>query len=117
MHIKETLGRLNKDELLAAMGLETRKSVMDYLWPAASLLAVGVVVGAGLGLVFAPKSGRELRADIGKGAATLRSKLGGRALAVAGRSDGSNGGDRDLAFLDTDQGMSEREHASSPRIP
>lgn len=34
-------------------------------------LLTGTVLGAGLGILLAPKSGRELRHDIGEGASTL----------------------------------------------
>jgi len=106
MDIKDTLGRLTKHDALAAIGLETRRSAMDYLWPAAGLFAAGIVVGAGLGLVFAPKSGRELRAAIGDQTASLRKKLGDGAASIQTKVAGAYGArdddDRDLAFVDAE---------------
>lgn len=90
MDIKDTLGRLTKDDALAAIGLETRKSVMEYVWPAMGLFAAGLVVGAGLGLVFAPKSGRELRGDIGDRAVALRDMLGRRVASATAKLDGGS---------------------------
>lgn len=64
-----------KDEILAAIGLETRKSMTDYLLPALGIFGVGVVVGSTVALLFAPKSGSELRGDIGRGAGSLAGRV------------------------------------------
>ena len=63
------LGNLDRDDLLELIGLETRKGAEAYVVPAMSAFAVGVLVGAGLGLLLAPKPGNELRSD-------LRTRLG-----------------------------------------
>lgn len=55
---------LGKDDILAAFGLETRKQVYDYMLPALGIFGAGLLVGASLGLLLAPKPGKELRADI-----------------------------------------------------
>lgn len=55
---------LDKDDLLNMLGLETRRNTMDYLVPALALFGVGIVVGAGIGLLVAPRPGRELRDDL-----------------------------------------------------
>jgi len=55
---------LSKDDILGAIGLETRRTATDYILPALGVFSAGILVGAGLGLMFAPKSGRELRGDI-----------------------------------------------------
>lgn len=56
---------LNADELLGAIGLQRRQEPPDYLVTALGLFGAGLVVGAGLGMLFAPKPGAELRRDIG----------------------------------------------------
>jgi hypothetical protein len=68
MNTLKALRRLDGDDLLEAVGLQ-RKSALDWVAPAMTALGVGILVGAGLGLLFAPKSGREIRED-------LRSRLG-----------------------------------------
>ncbi|MGE0710460.1 MAG: YtxH domain-containing protein [Planctomycetota bacterium] len=55
---------LTKDDLLQRFGLQRRPSAVDYLLPVAGVFGAGLLVGAGLALLFAPKSGRELRDDL-----------------------------------------------------
>jgi hypothetical protein len=59
MNLKE-LKKLDADDLLEYVGLQRRDS-NDWIVPAISALGVGLLVGAGLGLLFAPKEGSELR--------------------------------------------------------
>jgi hypothetical protein len=56
--------KMDKDDLLELIGLETRKGPTDWLLPTLSAFSVGLLVGAGLGLLMAPKPGRELRSDL-----------------------------------------------------
>jgi hypothetical protein len=58
--------RPTKDDILEYLGLQTRKSAMDYAVPALSLFAGGVAFGAALGLLLAPRPGRELREEIAR---------------------------------------------------
>lgn len=51
---------LERDALLKRMGLEERTPAGD-LFTGLGLFAVGVLVGAGLGLMFAPRRGDEMR--------------------------------------------------------
>jgi hypothetical protein len=73
------LKKMDKDDLLHLMGLETRKGPADWVLPVMGAFSVGLLVGAGLGLLLAPKPGQELRND-------LRSRLqtGGQQGAQAG---------------------------------
>jgi hypothetical protein len=64
------LGRDYGERALAAIGLQPRRSASDYILPALGLFGVGMLVGAGLGLLLAPKQGRELRGDINRGLST-----------------------------------------------
>jgi gas vesicle protein len=52
------------DDILAALGLERRRSFPTSMIPLASGFAAGALVGAGLALLFAPKSGREIRHEL-----------------------------------------------------
>jgi hypothetical protein len=68
------LKKMDKDDVLDLLGLETRKGPADWLLPTLGAFSVGMLVGAGLGLLMAPKPGAELRDD-------LRNRLqGGEAL-------------------------------------
>ncbi len=58
------LKELDKDDVLELLGLETRRTTADYLLPAVGFFGLGLIVGAGLGLMLAPKSGAQLREDI-----------------------------------------------------
>ena len=55
---------LNRDDLLDALGLQPKQSATDWVAPGLGLFAVGLFLGAGLGLLFAPKSGAELRSNL-----------------------------------------------------
>lgn len=60
------LADVDKDDLLDLVGLEERRTTSDKLVPALALFGAGVLVGVGLGLMLAPKPGRELREDVKK---------------------------------------------------
>jgi hypothetical protein len=76
--------RLSADDLLDAIGLErTRPGYPKYV-----LLGVGLLVGAGVGMLLAPRSGRELRGEIGG----RLDELGGRLEELR---KGANGGEPD----------------------
>ena len=55
---------LDKDDILNLLGLETKPKPLDYLVPALTLFGVGMLVGAGVGLLVAPRSGREPMAKL-----------------------------------------------------
>ena len=52
------------DDLLCGVGLERRRSPMSKLIPAVGWLGLGAVVGAGVALLCAPSSGKELRSRV-----------------------------------------------------
>lgn len=58
------LKKMDKDDVLNLLGLETRKGPTDWLLPTLGAFSVGLLVGAGLGLLMAPKPGAELRNDL-----------------------------------------------------
>ena len=60
------LAKLDKDDLLEVLGLETKKSTGDFLVPGLLVFGAGVAVGCGLGMLLAPRPGSELRGQIGE---------------------------------------------------
>jgi YtxH-like protein len=67
--LKKQISSLEKDDILRLFGVEERRTMMDHLMPAIGVFSVGLLVGAGIGMLLAPKPGRELRSD-------LRSRIG-----------------------------------------
>jgi hypothetical protein len=58
----DNLSDISRKDVLGALGLAPRPR--EYIWPALGLFSTGVLIGAGAALMFAPKSGRKLRAEI-----------------------------------------------------
>ncbi|MBL9038455.1 MAG: YtxH domain-containing protein [Archangium sp.] len=85
--LKKRLLELEKDDLLEAVGLESRRSTAERMVPALALFGAGVLVGVGLGLLLAPKAGRELRSDV-------RQRLGRGAPGGAGKETAAPSGTR-----------------------
>ena len=54
---------LDRADVLERIGLEERSPMGDF-FSGLGLFAVGVLVGAGLGLMFAPKPGAEMRNQV-----------------------------------------------------
>ncbi len=55
---------LDKDDVLEMLGLETRTSLPGRLVGMLGTFGVGLLVGAGVALLLAPKPGVELRQDL-----------------------------------------------------
>jgi hypothetical protein len=60
MNMKAMRRMIDRDLLLHRLGLETRTPTGDF-FTGLGLFSVGVLLGAGLGLLFAPKRGNEMR--------------------------------------------------------
>lgn len=58
------LKNLSGDDLLDVLGLQKRTSTPAAALEAVGLFGAGVIVGAAVALLLAPKSGRELRDDL-----------------------------------------------------
>jgi hypothetical protein len=80
----KSLKSYDKDDLLDLIGLQTRQTAADWILPTIGAFSVGVLVGAGIGLMLAPKPGRELRED-------LRTRLQGGAEQLATNFAGATG--------------------------
>jgi hypothetical protein len=55
---------LSKDDILSALGLASKPTDSERLLSAVGIFGVGLLVGAGAALLFAPKSGQGLREDL-----------------------------------------------------
>ena len=56
---------INAETILGALGLQ-RQGSSDVVAPMVGAFIVGGLIGAGLALLFSPKSGEELRRDLGQ---------------------------------------------------
>jgi hypothetical protein len=55
---------ISKDDVLGVLGLETKPSTTSHVAALLGIFGAGLLVGAGIALLVAPKPGRELREDI-----------------------------------------------------
>lgn len=60
----EDIKNLDRDDILGMIGLETKPTNYNRLFSTMGTLAIGLLVGAGVALLLAPKAGSELRNDI-----------------------------------------------------
>src|SRR5689334_5926419 len=60
----------NRDQIANALGLAPSRT--SEATSAVGMFAVGLLVGAGLALLFAPKAGSELREELGERVSDLR---------------------------------------------
>ena len=60
------ISELSKEDLLAMLGLATKPSISQRAISSAGLFGLGALVGAGVALLLAPSSGRDLRDDLGR---------------------------------------------------
>jgi hypothetical protein len=66
---------MTRDEVLGTLGLQARRSAATYILPAIGMFGVGILTGAGLGLLFAPRTGREMRREIGTRMSDVTNKI------------------------------------------
>jgi hypothetical protein len=75
MNMKKLMRSYDADDILHFIGLAQRRSFLGALLPALGLLTAGAVIGAGIGLAFAPSSGQRLRQDVGGRLDQLRDRV------------------------------------------
>jgi len=56
---------IDRDDVLESLGLQERRSALATTLGSLGIFVLGCLVGAGIGLAFAPKSGDELRNELG----------------------------------------------------
>jgi gas vesicle protein len=60
----QDLKDMDKDDFLGLLGLQSKQSFTGELLGTLGTFGIGLLVGAGVALLLAPKPGRELRHDI-----------------------------------------------------
>lgn len=75
-NLRRSLSDLDSDDVLEKLGLESRRSAVDKVMPALAIFGAGVLVGVGLGLILAPKSGSEFRGELQSQLKRARSRIG-----------------------------------------
>jgi hypothetical protein len=87
---------LDRDDLLNLIGLQTRRTTADWILPMLGIFGVGVLVGAGVGLLLAPKPGRELREDLRNRLQGTADELGSQLSGVQSRVETGTSSQRPL---------------------
>jgi hypothetical protein len=82
----QDLPNMDKNDVLALLGLQTKNSDAGRLLGTLGTFGIGLLVGAGVALLLAPKSGTELRQD-------LRAQIGRDGKVVAANGNGGSAGD------------------------
>ena len=80
---------LDKDDVLGMLGLEARRSQGNRLLTTLGTFGIGLLVGAGVALLLAPKAGSEVRRDL---RAKLRRDSEGQAVGANGGDDAAGAG-------------------------
>lgn len=92
MKIEDILEALpSKEAIAGAVGLEARSSATGDMLTAFSIFGSGMILGAGLALLFAPKAGRDVRHDIAEKVGELGDHLRAHAEPAAGANEPSAG--------------------------
>ena len=60
----QDIKNLDRDDFLGLLGLESKHSLTDRLLGTLGTFGIGLLVGAGVALLLAPKAGSELRHDL-----------------------------------------------------
>jgi len=67
------------DDMLDSLGLTRKRPLLGVAVPILGVLAAGIAIGAGLGLLFAPTSGRQLRSQAESKVGELKQRLASEA--------------------------------------
>jgi hypothetical protein len=66
-NLRRNLSEIDTDDVLERLGLESRRSPVEKFIPGLAVFGAGVLIGVGLGMLLAPKSGTELRGELQSG--------------------------------------------------
>src|SRR5687767_1333922 len=65
---------IRANDILGPLGLERRRSALETTLPAIGFFLGGAAIGAGVALLMAPMSGKQLRSEIGKRASDVKER-------------------------------------------
>jgi hypothetical protein len=68
---------LDRNDVLGTLGLQTKTSTTSWVLGTLSLFGLGMVIGAGVALILAPKPGSELRRDLEGRIRSVRERVSG----------------------------------------
>jgi gas vesicle protein len=71
------LTEMDKEDILGALGLQTKSSTAGWVFGTLGLFGLGMVIGAGVALMLAPKPGTELRRDLEDRIKSVRERVSG----------------------------------------
>ncbi|HKU40372.1 MAG TPA: YtxH domain-containing protein [Polyangiales bacterium] len=77
-----TMRDLSTDDILSALGLQRTRTPFDAAMPTTLAFIAGAAAGAGIALLLAPKSGREIRQDLSDRASELTKRIGAKASEI-----------------------------------
>lgn len=60
------------DDVLARLGLQTRTTARDYVFPALGIFGLGMLVGAGIVVLSTPRMREQVRDRLRRGASQVR---------------------------------------------
>lgn len=76
MTTQEFTNRLpDTEDLLGYLGLTTQRSSTDMFAATTGAFTLGLVVGAAVALLYAPRSGRETRRDVGERLTSVKDRV------------------------------------------
>ena len=91
MKIEDILAALpSREDIAGAIGLEARTSTTGDMLTAFGVFGTGMILGAGLGLLLAPKAGHEIRHDIAEKVGEISAHLRAQVAQAPTSTNGSN---------------------------
>ena len=79
LRLFQNINDMSVDDILYNFGLERRRSLASQILPALGAFGAGMLLGVGVGFLFAPVSGREARDRIGQRVTNIKEKVVHRA--------------------------------------
>jgi gas vesicle protein len=68
---------MDKEDILGALGLQSKSSTTSWVLGTLGLFGMGMVIGAGVALMLAPKPGSELRRELEDRLRNVRERVSG----------------------------------------
>ena len=94
--VLESMDRVNVGDVLYALGLKPQRSASERILPMVGAVAIGAAIGAGVALLYSPRTGQQIREMIeqrvGQGFEQLRSRMKKDEGTTAGTTAGTTSG-------------------------